>query len=62
MRIEGTSVLDSDEELRGIARKSVGLAEPIKAALTLLKNPLQVVLVYGSVAKLKSFSLRCLFT
>lgn len=39
------------EELRGIVLKTVGLAEPIKAALTVLKNPVQLALVYGSVAK-----------
>ena len=38
-------------ELRGIVLKTVGLAEPIKAALTVLKNAVQLALVYGSVAK-----------
>jgi predicted nucleotidyltransferase len=39
------------EELRGIVLKTVGLAEPIKAALSGLKQPIELALVYGSVAK-----------
>jgi len=39
------------EDLRGIVLKTVGLAEPIKAALTVLKKNVQLALVYGSVAK-----------
>lgn len=38
-------------ELRGIVLKTVGLAEPIKAALANLTEPIQVALVYGSIAK-----------
>jgi predicted nucleotidyltransferase len=39
------------DELRGIVLKTVGLAEPIKAALAGLKEAIQLALVYGSVAK-----------
>jgi predicted nucleotidyltransferase len=39
------------DELRGIVLKTVGLAEPIKAALARLKEPIQLALVYGSIAK-----------
>jgi predicted nucleotidyltransferase len=39
------------DELRGIVLKTVGLAEPIKAALARLKEAIQLALVYGSVAK-----------
>ncbi len=39
------------DELRGIVLKTVGRAEPIKAALAGLKEVIQLALVYGSVAK-----------
>jgi predicted nucleotidyltransferase/predicted transcriptional regulator len=39
------------EELRGIVLKTVGLAEPINAALLDLKEAVQLAIVYGSVAK-----------
>jgi predicted nucleotidyltransferase len=39
------------DELRGIVLKTVGLAEPIKAALACLKEVIQLALIYGSVAK-----------
>jgi predicted nucleotidyltransferase len=39
------------DELRGIMLKTVGLAEPIKAALVDLKEPVQLAIVYGSIAK-----------
>jgi predicted nucleotidyltransferase len=38
-------------ELQGIMLKTVGLTEPIKAALASLKERIQVALVYGSIAK-----------
>jgi len=38
-------------ELRGIVLKTVGLAEPIRAALGRLKHKPELALVYGSVAK-----------
>jgi predicted nucleotidyltransferase len=39
------------EELRGIARKTVGLAEPLRKALTPLASKIVAAFVYGSVAK-----------
>jgi predicted nucleotidyltransferase len=39
------------EELHGIVVKTMGLAEPIRQALLSLKEPVQLALVYGSVAK-----------
>jgi predicted nucleotidyltransferase len=39
------------DELRGIVLKTLGLVEPIKAALASLKEPIRLALVYGSVAK-----------
>jgi predicted nucleotidyltransferase len=39
------------DELRGIVLKTVGLAEPIEAALAGLKEVIQLALAYGSVAK-----------
>ena len=39
------------EELCGIARKTVGLAEPLRAALTPLADKIQAAFVFGSVAK-----------
>lgn len=39
------------EELCGIARKTVGLAEPLRAALTPLRDRIKVAFVFGSVAK-----------
>jgi predicted nucleotidyltransferase len=39
------------EELRGIARKTVGLAEPLRKALAPLARKLVAAFVYGSVAK-----------
>ena len=39
------------EELRGIARKTVGLAEPLREALAPLASKLEAAFVYGSVAK-----------
>jgi predicted nucleotidyltransferase len=38
-------------ELRGIILKTVGLAEPLRAALNSLRHPPRLALVYGSVAK-----------
>jgi predicted nucleotidyltransferase len=39
------------EELCGIARKTVGLAEPLRAALGPLQDRIQAAFVFGSVAK-----------
>jgi len=39
------------EELRGIVLKTVGLADPIRKALVGLNEPVQLAIVYGSVAK-----------
>jgi predicted nucleotidyltransferase len=39
------------EELRGIARKTVGLAEPLRTALAPLAPKILAAFVYGSVAK-----------
>jgi predicted nucleotidyltransferase len=39
------------EELRGIARKTVGLAEPLRKALAPLASKIVAAFVYGSVAK-----------
>lgn len=39
------------EELRGLVRKTVALAEPIRAALAPLAERIDLALVYGSVAK-----------
>jgi predicted nucleotidyltransferase len=39
------------DELRAIVLKTLGLVEPIKAALADLGEPVQLALVYGSVAK-----------
>jgi predicted nucleotidyltransferase len=39
------------DELRGIALKTFGLAEPLRAALAPLMKEIQLALVYGSVAK-----------
>lgn len=39
------------EELCGIARKTVGLAEPLRAALAPLAGKIQAAFVFGSVAK-----------
>jgi len=39
------------EELCGIARKTVGMAEPIRAALSSLRPQIKAAFVYGSVAK-----------
>ena len=41
------------EELRGIIRKTVGLAEPIRGALGPLSKDIVAAFVYGSVAKRK---------
>jgi predicted nucleotidyltransferase len=38
-------------ELRSIARKTVGLAEPLRAALSPLESQIAAAFVYGSVAK-----------
>lgn len=38
-------------ELRGIILKTVGLVGPVRAALSSLKHPIHLALVYGSVAK-----------
>jgi len=39
------------EELCGIARKTVGIAEPLRTALAPLKDQIQAAFVFGSVAK-----------
>lgn len=39
------------EEICGIARKTVGLAEPLRAALSPLAPQIQAAFVYGSIAK-----------
>jgi predicted nucleotidyltransferase len=39
------------DELRGIVLKTMGLAEPIKAALASLAERIQLAIVYGSTAK-----------
>lgn len=39
------------EELSGVVRKTVGLAEPLRAALTTLETQITAAFVYGSVAK-----------
>ncbi len=39
------------EELRGIVLKTIGLAEPIKAALAKLAERIQLAVVFGSTAK-----------
>jgi len=39
------------EELRGIVLKTAGLADPIRKALVGLNEPVQLAIVYGSVAK-----------
>lgn len=39
------------EELRGLVRKTVALAEPIRAALASLADRIDLALLYGSVAK-----------
>jgi predicted nucleotidyltransferase len=39
------------EELCGIARKTVGIAEPLRAALAPLRDRIQAAFVFGSVAK-----------
>ncbi len=39
------------EELCGIARKTVGIAEPLRAALAPLRDQIQAAFVFGSVAK-----------
>jgi len=39
------------QELRGIVLKTIGLAEPIKAALASLAERIQLAVVYGSTAK-----------
>ncbi len=39
------------EELRGLVRKTVALAEPIRAALAPLEDRINLALLYGSVAK-----------
>jgi predicted nucleotidyltransferase len=39
------------EELCGIARKTVGIAEPLRAALAPLQDRIQAAFVFGSVAK-----------
>ena len=39
------------EELRSLVKKTVALAEPIRAALAPLANRIQLALLYGSVAK-----------
>ena len=41
------------EELRGIIRKTVGLAEPIREALEPISHEIAAAFVYGSVAKKK---------
>jgi predicted nucleotidyltransferase len=41
------------EELRSIVRKTVGAAEPIRAALVPLLSQIQIALIYGSIAKRK---------
>ena len=38
-------------ELAGMIRKTVGLAEPLRAALTPHKNAIDLALIYGSIAK-----------
>jgi len=38
-------------ELRGIVLKTVGLAEPLKAALSAMRSPVKLAIVYGSIAK-----------
>jgi len=39
------------EELRGLVAKTVGLADPLRAALVTLGDRIRLALVYGSVAK-----------
>jgi predicted nucleotidyltransferase len=39
------------DEIRGIILKTTGLAEPIRAALSQVHEPIKVALIYGSVAK-----------
>ena len=39
------------DEIRGIILKTTGLAEPIRAALSQVLEPIKVALIYGSVAK-----------
>lgn len=39
------------DELRGVVRKTVGLAEPLRAALAPLAGQIRAAFVYGSVAK-----------
>jgi predicted nucleotidyltransferase len=38
-------------ELRSIVLKTVGLVEPIKAALALIRQPIELAFIYGSIAK-----------
>ena len=39
------------EELCGIARKTVGIAEPLRVALAQVRNQIKAAFVFGSIAK-----------
>ncbi len=39
------------EELKGIVRKTIGLADPLRLALELHKDKIRVAFIYGSIAK-----------